>query len=151
MTRAHASPLALALLLALPLACKKSGESAAPTEASDDDDDDDRGGDDDDDDAAEATLNHSTFEEIVGDHMGEVSECFSAAAEATPGLAGTLSLTFSIQGDGTVESTSVAEGSTLTDAGFVECVQGKVAGWRFPKTPSGEPMTLTFPFKLKAS
>lgn len=148
MTRADATPLALALLLALPLACKKSGESAAPTDEASDDGDrdgDDADEGDDDDAAAEATLNHGSFEEAIGERMGEVSEC------ATPELDGTLSLTFTIAGDGSVEKTEVAEGSTLTDAAFIDCLKGKAAAWRFPKTPTGEPMTLTFPFKLKAS
>jgi hypothetical protein len=152
MPRAHLAPLAFALLLALPLACKKSGDATPPDgDAAGDEEDHAGGGDDGDEGGAEATLNHDSFEETVGEHMGEVSECFSAAAEATPELAGTLSLTFTVAGDGTVASTEAAEGSTLTDAAFVDCLKGKAAGWRFPKTPNGESMTLTFPFKLKAS
>lgn len=151
MTRAAVPPLVLGLLLALPLACKKSGESAPPDQAQGDADDGDDDDDDDDGEAAEATLNTDSFEETVSEHMGEVSECFNAASEATPGLAGTLRLTFTIAGDGSVEGAEIGEGSDLTDAAFVDCLKGKAAGWRFPKTPTGEPMTLTFPFKLKAS
>ncbi len=147
-----AAPVAALLVLAVAApGCKKSGESAAPTSGADEDEGGSAGGGgggEGDEGGGEEFLTASGFEEFVQGKGGEVSECFSEASEKTPGLGGKLILDFTIAGDGSVESTAVGEGSTLTDATFVGCVQKKAAGWRLPKTRDGEAMTLSFPFAL---
>lgn len=140
---------ALLVLAAAAPGCKKSGESAPPTGVEEDEGEGaGGGGSSDDEGGGEEFLTASGFEEFVQGKGGEVSECFSEASEKTPGIGGKLILDFTIAGDGSVESTAVGEGSTLTDATFVGCVQKAAASWRLPKTRDGKSMTLSFPFAL---
>ena len=140
----------LPLLLALAPACKKSGEAAPPGRPAADDDDDERGGGSADDDSpAEETLTASGFEDYVQGKSSEIAECFTQAADKTPGIGGQAVFDFTIAGDGRVQSAALDGSSTLKDPAFVACVQERAAAWRLPKTRDGAPMTLTFPFTLR--
>ncbi|MCA9636896.1 MAG: AgmX/PglI C-terminal domain-containing protein [Myxococcales bacterium] len=139
----------LALALTLAPACKKEGESAPPSGGGEVDgggDDGDAG--DGDGGAAEQYLSQGVFEEEVQGHMDDVGECYGQASADNPELAGKVIVNFTIAGDGSVSAAEIDEGSTLNDEAMNTCLKGKIAGWRFSKTSSGEPMSLVFPFNL---
>ncbi|HGG57569.1 MAG TPA: AgmX/PglI C-terminal domain-containing protein [Nannocystis exedens] len=80
--------------------------------------------------------------------MDDVLDCYTQAAADNPELAGKVIVAFTIAADGSVESTTVDESSTLNDETMNTCLDGKFRGWSFAKPPSGESMTLSFPFSL---
>jgi hypothetical protein len=136
--------------------CKKEpsvdpGE-ASPAGSSDGGDvlDDDAADDDDGRDADEAgvePLSKANFDETVHDHFSEVSDCYIAALEGNPELAGTLEAEFTIGDDGQVVSVTVVEGSTLADEGLIACIDAAAKTWDFAVPSHGE-MTLRYPFNL---
>lgn len=142
--------LLLGLALAATPACKKNEESAPPTDIDDETDDDDDADDDDADDAEEAEeiLSQTLFEEQVQGNMDDVLDCYVQASSENAELAGKVLVTFTVAADGSVETAEIDESSSLNDEGMNSCLKGKFSGWTFAKPPSGEPMTLSFPFSL---
>jgi hypothetical protein len=106
----------------------------------DDDDDDDRSG-------GPSILSKSSFDETIIEHYGEVSDCYVAALEGNPKLEGALQAEFTIDGEGRAVSVVAVDGSTLSDAGLVECIAAAAANWSFDR-PSGDEMTLPYTFNL---
>ncbi len=131
-------------------ACKKSPESTPPDSSGGEiSHADDNGGDaDDDSDAAPEFLTADVFEDVVNAKTSDVTDCFAAAKEAKPDLGGKLMLEFTIDGTGKVSAVKSEAGSTVNDPGLLTCVTDKAKAWPFPKTRSGEPMTLPFSFNL---
>lgn len=144
--------LLLGLALAATPACKKNEESAPPTDIDDETDDDDADDDDDDADddadADEEILSQTLFEEQVQGNMDDVLDCYVQASSENAELAGKVIVTFTVAADGSVETAEIDESSSLNDEGMNSCLKGKFSGWTFAKPPSGEPMTLSFPFNL---
>jgi hypothetical protein len=92
-------------------------------------------------------LSKANFDDTVHDHFAEVSDCYVAALEGNPELAGTLEAEFTIGDDGQVVSVTVVEGSSLTDAGLIACINSAAASWDFAVPAHGE-MSLRYPFTL---
>ncbi len=135
-------------LVATP-ACKKSEESTPPPNDIDDEADVEDDADADEDDAdVEEQLSQTLFEEQVQGNMDDVLDCYVQASSENPELAGKVIVSFTIAADGSVEAAEIDEGSSLNDEGMNGCLKGKFDGWTFAKPPSGEPMTLSFPFSL---
>ena len=141
------SLLAVAVVLT---ACKKDADSKPPL--------DDGGGqvtnpEDNGGDASEAPsedfLTVDAFEETITSKQGDVVDCYSAAKEAKPALAGgKLALEFTIDGQGKVSAIKPEPGGTIDDPGLTACVTDKAKGWQFPKTRDGNTMTLPYSFNL---
>ncbi len=141
----------LGLAIAAAPACKKDEESTPPVETADDIDDegdDDEGDVDEDEDDAPEQLSQTLFEETVQGNMDDVLDCYTQAAAENPELAGKVIVAFTIAADGSVESATIDESSTLNDEAMNTCLDGKFRAWSFAKPPSGESMTLSFPFSL---
>lgn len=141
----------LGLTIAAAPACKKDEESAPPVETADEvdsGDDSSSDADEDDSEAPEEQLSQTLFEETVQGNMGDVLDCYTQAAAENPELAGKVLVAFTIAADGSVESAAIDESSTLSDETMNSCLDGKFRAWSFARPPSGESMTLTFPFTL---
>lgn len=108
---------------------------------------DSEGDDDGPGDATVEPLSKANFDDTVHDHFSEVSDCYVAALEGNPELAGTLEAEFTIGDDGQVVSVTVVEGSSLTDAGLIACINSAAASWDFAVPAHGE-MSLRYPFTL---
>ena len=96
---------------------------------------------------AEALMSKSSFDETVHDHFGEISDCYLAALEANPELAGTINAEFTFDADG-VPTLAVAESSSLSDEGLVACIGEAAKGWSFGK-PKEAGMTMSYPITLE--
>lgn len=132
-------------------ACKKDADTKPPGAGGDLSDAGDaagRAGGDDDDDAGPEFLTLDVFEETLQGKTGDVSECFTAAREAKPGLAGKVAYDFTVDGDGKISEVKLDPASTLKDDGLDKCVEERARGWSFPKTRDGKPMTLNYGFNL---
>ena len=129
-------------------ACKKQ-ESTSPDTATAAEDADAEDADAEDADAEEAAsiLTKSSFEETVTAHFSDVSDCYVAALEDNSKLSGQLIAEFTIDGEGKVTGLVAVDGSTLVDEGMLTCISERAQGWGFDR-PSGESMTLQYPFNL---
>ena len=130
-------------------ACKKSADSQPPDSAKSSDVSDpvDNGGDASEPEAPEF-LTVNDFEDAMQGKNGDIGDCFAAAREAKPDLAGKLAYDFTIGGDGKVSDIKPDPASTIKDEGLDKCVREKANGWSFPKTRDGQPMTLPYSFNL---
>lgn len=80
---------------------------------------------------------------VVRERHGDLRQCYIAGALANSSLAGTVSVVFTIETDGSV-STANDGGSDLADKSVVACVLGVFSDLRFP--PGGaSPTEVTYP------
>ena len=92
-------------------------------------------------------LTKAGFDETIHDHFSEISDCYLAALEANPELAGTLNAEFTFEADGS--HTMVAlEGSSLNDEGLVNCIAEASNSWDFG-VPKEAGMKMNYPIKLE--
>ncbi len=94
-------------------------------------------------------LSKSSFDQTINDNFGDVSDCYIAALEGNPELAGTLETSFTIDAEGKVSTLTAIEGSTLDDPGMIECLIQRAQSWQFDKPASGDEMVLEYPFNLE--
>ncbi len=151
MASARAILITLAAVATLSVGCKKQDTTtpADATPVADEAEETDEADDAEDADEAEGAvaLNKANFDETINDHFSEVSDCYVAALEGNAELAGKLDADFTIGADGKVTNVVAAEGSTLSDAGLVACIQAAAAAWAFGVPADGE-MTLRYSFNL---
>jgi hypothetical protein len=88
------------------------------------------------------------IDRVVKSHAGAVRACYQKALASTPGLAGKLVVTFQIDGDGAVTSTTIAKGSTLVSKPARACIQAQLMRLAFP--PKAVSATVTYPFVFSA-
>ena len=96
----------------------------------------------------EEILSADAFEELMQAKQGDVADCFAAAKEANPELAGQLAFDITVAGDGSVASITFDEASSIQDATITACVEEKARGWQFYKTRDGGEMTLPYSLNL---
>lgn len=82
-----------------------------------------------------------------------VRECYEAALERRPDLAGALVVTFTIEGEPEVggvigKSGVVEEGTTIDDGAFRECVVESMYALRIDPPARGGLVTVTYPFRF---
>ena len=151
------STVLLALAVGLGLAgCKKEPTtdpgSATPATSEDDDgagsDDGSDDGSDEPSDEGEAPLGKANFDETVFEHFSEVSDCYVAALEGNPELAGKLEADFTIGADGSLVELIAVESSTIWDDAMLDCIRDAAKGWEFAKPADGD-MTLRYTFNLQ--
>jgi hypothetical protein len=146
-------PVAAALTMLFTVGCKKQETTSPDDVVADDDADDDAApaeaddDDTDDDDAAPELLSKASFDETITDHFSDVSDCYVAALEGNPDLAGKLNAEFTIGADGVPSSVTVVEGSTITDEALAQCICDAAASWGFD-APAEAGMRLRYEFKL---
>lgn len=97
---------------------------------------------------SEEILTADAFEETMQAKQGDVADCFAAAKEAKPDLAGKLALDVTVAGDGSVASVKFDEGSTIQEASITSCIEEKAKSWKFYKTRDGSEMTLPYSLNL---
>ncbi len=67
---------------------------------------------------------------VVMSHMGQIRACYESALDASPGLKGSVTVSWHITGGGTVSRSSVAS-STLGNGRVEGCITRVVKGWTF--------------------
>lgn len=89
---------------------------------------------------------------IREDFVPLAKQCYEAALEREPGIAGRLVLSFVIVGDedvgGIVESAELDPASTITEKELVECMRESMLSLSFVAPEGGGSVTVTYPFGL---
>jgi outer membrane biosynthesis protein TonB len=81
--------------------------------------------------------------DVVRAHAAEIKVCRDAALQRTPAIAGTVSVHFVINPDGSVEGAKDS-GSTVQDAAMIQCVVGAVGAFHFAASTAGL-ITVVYP------
>jgi hypothetical protein len=91
-------------------------------------------------------------ERVREDFFPLARECYEAALEKQPKLAGKLIISFVIVGDdevgGVVDSAELAEGSTLDDEELSTCMLESMLSLSFVAPSGGGSVSVTYPFEL---
>jgi hypothetical protein len=91
-------------------------------------------------------------ERVREDFFPLARECYEAALERQPKLAGKLIISFVIVGDedvgGVVDSAELAEGSTLADEELSTCMLESMLSLSFVAPSGGGSVSVTYPFEL---
>lgn len=83
---------------------------------------------------------------VVMTHTRELRACYDAELARTPGLKGTITITWRITSAGNVEGATVSA-TTMSNARVEQCIVGVVAAMQFPAA-DGPTNVAAYPFKF---
>jgi hypothetical protein len=92
------------------------------------------------------TLTHKEINDVVKSRAGLIRACYQRGADKRQGLAGTLTVSFTIGADGKVSQSKIArDRSTFTDGGVEGCVLRQIDRLVFPARGGGH---VVYPFRF---
>ncbi|HET6582463.1 MAG TPA: AgmX/PglI C-terminal domain-containing protein, partial [Nannocystaceae bacterium] len=91
------------------------------------------------------SLDKDIIRRIVRAHLGKIRACYETQLSTSPTLAGKVVVSFVIDPDGAVKSSSLKE-STMGNADVDRCVLKAVKAMAFPKPVGGGVVAVTYPF-----
>jgi len=95
---------------------------------------------------ADGSLTKEQIDKVVRAHKSGVSYCYEKELQRKQTLAGTITIFWNIQPDGTVGKASVKT-SSMSDAAVEGCILRQVKQWVFPKAPAQTNVNYPFIFK----
>jgi hypothetical protein len=95
------------------------------------------------------SLSREDVTRVVNEHSNQLSACYEKVLLQDPGLAGKITLDWTVKLDGLVKDVRVAS-STLSNPKVAVCVVDAVKGWKFPKPVGGEAL-ISYPFLFRSS
>jgi Ca-activated chloride channel family protein len=93
------------------------------------------------------TIDRAAVQRVINQHQHEIVRCYERALLSTPGLSGTVRMSWVIAPGGRVSSVSVTR-STLGNSGVSACMSAAIRRWQFP-SPNGGPVTINFPWVVR--
>lgn len=94
-------------------------------------------------------LDKEIIRRVVRDHMSQVRACYERELQSDAGLAGKVTLRWSIAADGKVAQAGPVDGTTLQGVG--DCIARAARGWRFPAPRGGGTVVVVYPFVFKST
>jgi predicted component of type VI protein secretion system len=95
------------------------------------------------------SLSREDVSRVVNEHSNQLTACYEKVLMTDPGLAGKITLDWTVKMDGLVKDVRVAS-STLSNPKVAVCVVEAVKGWKFPKPVGGEAL-ISYPFLFRSS
>ena len=95
------------------------------------------------------SLSREDVSRVVNEHSNQLIACYEKVLITDPGLAGKITLDWTVKMDGLVKDVRVAS-STLSNPKVAVCVVDAVKGWKFPKPVGGEAL-ISYPFLFRSS
>jgi hypothetical protein len=95
---------------------------------------------------ADGSLSKEQIDKVVRAHKSGVSYCYEKELQRKATLAGTITIFWSIQPDGTVAKANVKT-TSMSDAAVEGCILRQVKQWVFPKAPAQTHVNYPFIFK----
>jgi len=95
-------------------------------------------------------LTREQINKIVRRNKKDISRCFETREQFSPGLAGQVSMNFTINSSGAVTSAS-AGSSSISDRALKNCLSRKISNWRFDKPTGGSTVKVSYPFNFKST
>jgi TonB family protein len=95
-------------------------------------------------------LDRDIIAEYIKRQIGHILACYERQLSAKKDLGGKVSVKFTINGTGSVETQNITE-STMKDATVEGCILNRVAKWNFPAPNGGTKVIVTYPFLFKST
>lgn len=96
------------------------------------------------------SLDKEIIRRVIKEHIAQIRYCYEKELVRSPGLFGKVATSFTIGGDGRVQSASVTE-STLKNDEVERCITAKIRTWEFPKPKGGGVVIVKYPFIFKTT
>ncbi len=90
-------------------------------------------------------LDKSLIDAVIRRHMNQIKYCYSRELTKRPGLAGKITVKFTIAGDGTVSSATTKR-STLGSPTVENCINGRFMRFKFPEPRGNGIVIVSYPF-----
>ncbi|MBX3129223.1 MAG: AgmX/PglI C-terminal domain-containing protein [Polyangiaceae bacterium] len=91
-----------------------------------------------------------SIQKVIVDNRKPFRDCYDKLRKEIPTLAGTLTLTFTLDGEGTVKSAEMnPERSDLKAPDVVKCAVAELKKLKFPPSVRGMDTTVNYPFNFK--
>lgn len=95
-------------------------------------------------------LDREEIAAYIRTQLGQILYCYERQLSANKELFGKVSVKFTINGTGKVE-TQVVNDSTLKNTTVEGCMLNKIATWKFPAPRGGTKVIVTYPFLFKST
>jgi TonB family protein len=96
-----------------------------------------------------ARISTELIRRVVHAHLPEIRRCYDDRLPARPGLAGRVSVVFTVEPDGHVSDASLTS-TTLHDPPMEACLLDRVREFQFPPLVSGASIRVNYPFVFEA-
>ena len=96
----------------------------------------------------EGGLDRAVIQATIAKYLSQVRACYEGELQKNAGLAGLVTMSFVISGQGTV-SASNASKSTLGSPVVESCITERLKTWQFPKPVGGVNVKVNYPFMLR--
>jgi TonB family protein len=93
-------------------------------------------------------LDRAEVLKVIQRHASEIKFCYEQSLQKSPGLAGKVSMAWTIEASGTVQEANVAE-SSIGSAEVEKCMSERIRRWKFPEPRGGGVVDITFPWNFK--
>jgi TonB family protein len=95
------------------------------------------------------SLSQEAIRRVVRRHLPEVRFCYEQGLQQNPSLEGRVTVSWIISPAGTVQSASIAPGSSLQNGQVESCIATAVRRWSFPQPDGGGTVGVNYPFTLQ--
>lgn len=93
-------------------------------------------------------LTRDIIRRVIYVHINEIRHCYQRELQMRPTLAGRLTASFWIDGQGQVHDLQIAR-DTLRIPSLLLCISGAIARWEFPATQARGITVVNYPFQLR--
>lgn len=103
--------------------------------------------------AVQGSLTREAIQQVIRQQMPTIRNCYELALREDPNLEGTVRLRFTIEADGSVQSSAVADEAQLAAplAEVGRCVVRLSLAWHFPAPRGGGVVVVNYPFAFRPS
>ncbi len=96
----------------------------------------------------EGGLDRDLIAAVIAKNLGQIRFCYEQGLQGNPGLAGRVSVDFTINGSGTV-SVAKVQNTTLNASMVEDCILMRLKTWKFPLPQGGQDVKVSYPFVLR--
>lgn len=96
----------------------------------------------------QGSLDRDEIQKVINRNVSQIQRCYERELLKKPGLSGKVQVEWVIGTSGAVRSSRLSF-SNLGSTDAVNCILGKVRGWRFPRPKGGE-VIVNYPFIFKS-
>ncbi|MBX9768542.1 MAG: AgmX/PglI C-terminal domain-containing protein, partial [Bdellovibrionales bacterium] len=96
----------------------------------------------------EGGLDRDLIAAVIAKNIGQIRFCYEQGLQGNPGLAGRVSVDFTIAGSGAVSAAKVAN-TTLNASVVEDCILMRLKTWKFPLPQGGQDVKVSYPFVLR--
>jgi hypothetical protein len=96
----------------------------------------------------EGGLDRDLIAAVIAKNLGQIRFCYEQGLQGSPGLAGRVSVDFTINGSGAVSFAKV-QNTTLNASVVEDCILMRLKTWKFPLPQGGQEVKVSYPFVLR--